>query len=217
LAGAQTHQPTFYELGSTPKPKAEDYEAHAKSGEIAIGAEFMVHSFSRGDNMYIARDFITVEVALYALDKAKSLDVGYGDFRLTVNGKKIELMPMNPYTVASTLDHPDWQMERPGIEATAGTPNGGVILGAPPHTPLPTGDPPGTYPKTVPPAPKPDPPGGVERQPREPASQVAVECALPEGTPRAPVSGFLYFAYTGNTKSIKSLVLHYRDAELKLR
>lgn len=31
------------------------------------------------------------------------------------------------------------------------------------------------------------------------------------------ISGFLYFAYSGNVKSIKSLVLHYRDVELKLR
>jgi hypothetical protein len=122
---------------------------------------------------------------------------------------------MNPYTVATTLDHPDWQPERPGVEATAGTPNGRVTLGTPPHTPLPTGDPPG-YPRTAP-LPQPGPPGGIEARPRASASQVAVECSLPDGPQRPPISGFLYFAYSGNTKSIKSLVLHYRDAELKLR
>ena len=120
----------IYALGTTPKAKADDYDAHAKSGGIEIGAEYMVHSFSRGEAMYIARDFLTVEVALYlpkdAQDKAKPLDINYGDFQLTINGKKIALMPMNPYTVATTLDHPDWQQERPGIEATAGTPNGRV-------------------------------------------------------------------------------------------
>jgi hypothetical protein len=219
LVGAQTRQPQAYALGTTPKAKAEDYDAHAKSVDVAIGAEYMVHSFSRGETMYIARDFITVEVALYSprdeANKAKPLDINYGDFQLTINGKKIALTPMNPYTVAAMLDHPDWQPERPGIEATAGTPNGRVTLGAPPDTPLPTGDPPG-YPRTAP-LPQPDPPGGIEREPRASASQVAVECALPEGPQRAPISGFLYFAYSGNTKSIKSLVLHYRDAELKLR
>jgi hypothetical protein len=219
LAGAQTRQPAAYALGTTPKTRAEDYDAHAKSGNVEIGAEYMVHSFSRGETMYIARDFITVEVGLYSsgdeANKAKPLDINYGDFQLTINGKKIALMPMNPYTVATTLDHPDWQAERPGVEATAGTPNGRVTLGAPPHTPLPNGDPPG-YPRTTP-LPQPDPPGGIERQPRASASQIAVECALPDGPQRAPVSGFLYFAYSGNTKSIKSLVLHYRDAELKLR
>jgi hypothetical protein len=142
-------------------------------------------------------------------------DINYGDFQLTVNGKKIALTPMNPYTVATTLDHPDWQPQQPHVEATAGTPNGRVTLGAPPHTPLPTGDPPG-YPRTAP-LPQPDPPGGIEPQPRASASQIAVECALPDGSQGSPVSGFLYFAYSGSTKSIKSLVLHYRDAELKLR
>lgn len=219
LASAQTHQPTVYALGSTPKAKAEDYDAHAKSANVEIGAEYMVHSFSRGEAMYIARGFITVEVAVYSLtdssEKAKPLDINYGDFQLTINGKKIALTPMNPYTVATTLDHPDWQQERPGVEATAGTPNGRVTLGAPPHTPLPNGDPPG-YPRTTP-LPQPDPPGGIEREPRASASQIAVECALPDGAQRAPVSGFLYFTYSGNTKSIKSLVLHYHDADLKLR
>jgi hypothetical protein len=219
LAGAQTRQPQAYALGTTPKAKADDYDAHAKSGNVEIGAEYMVHSFSRGEAMYIARDFITIEVALYsfkdAAEKAKPLDINYGDFQLTINGKKIALVPMNPYTVATTLDHPDWQPERPSVEATAGTPNGRVTLGAPPHTPLPNGDPPG-YPRTTP-LPQPDPPGGIEREPRASASQIAVECALPDGPQRAPISGFLYFAYSGNTKSIKSLVLHYHDAELKLR
>jgi hypothetical protein len=217
LVVAQTHQPAVYALGSTPKAKAEDYDAHAKSDDAEIGAEYMVHSFSRGKAMYIARDFLTVEVALYSdqAEKRQMFDINYGDFQLTVNGKKIALTPMNPYTVATTLDHPDWQPQQPHVEATAGTPNGRVTLGAPPHTPLPTGDPPG-YPRTAP-LPQPDPPGGIEPQPRASASQIAVECALPDGSQGSPVSGFLYFAYSGSTKSIKSLVLHYRDAELKLR
>ena len=219
LASAQTHQPAVYALGTTPKDKADEYATHAKSGDLEIGAEYMVHSFSRGEATFVARDYLTVEVALYSPkdqgNAAPLLDIDDGDFQLTINGKKIGLTPMNPYTVATTLDHPDWQPERPGIEATAGTPNGRVTLGAPPHTPLPTGDPPG-YPRTTP-VPKPDPPGGIERQPRASASQIAVECSLPDGPQRPPISGFLYFAYSGNTKSIKSLVLHYRDAELKLR
>jgi hypothetical protein len=219
LAFAQTHAPAVYAIGTTPKAKAGDYEAHAKSDDIEIGAEYMVHSFSRGNAMYVARDFLTVEVALYPpkdqADVAALFDIDYGDFQLTINDKKIALMPMNPYTVATALDHPDWQPEQPHVEATAGTPNGRVTLGAPPHTPLPTGDPPG-YPRTTP-LPQADPPGGIERQSRPSASQIAVECSLPDGSQRPPISGFLYFAYTGNTKSIKSLVLHYRDAVLKLR
>ena len=217
LGLAQTHQPAVYALGSTPKAKAGDYEVHAKAGDVEIGAEYMVHSFSRGKVMYIARDFLTVEVALYSdeAEKRQLSDINYGDFQLTVNGRKIALTPMNPYTVATTLDHPDWQPDQPHIEASAGTPNGGVTVGAPPHTPLPNGDPRG-YPRTAP-LPQPAPPGGIEPEPRASASQIAVECALPDGSQGLPISGFLYFSYSGSTKSIKSLVLHYHDAELKLR
>jgi hypothetical protein len=215
LAAAQTRTPTVYVLGTTPKAKAADYDAHAKLGDVEIGAEFMVRSFSRGEAMYIARDYVTVEVALYA-PKDKPLEIGYLDFQLSINEKKQILTPQNPQTVAMTLDHPDWQQERPGWDASAGAGNGRVTLGGPPHTPLPGGDPPGTYPQPTR-IPKPDPPGGVEPQARASASQIAVECALPDATQRAPVSGFLYFAYSGNTKSIKSVVLRYRDAELKLR
>jgi hypothetical protein len=212
---AQTQTPGVYVLGTTPKLKAVDYDAHSKTGDAEIGAEFMVRSFSPGDAMFIARDMLTVEVALYA-PKDKPLEIGYLDFQLSINGKKSVLTPLNPYSVASNLDHPDFQSERPGIEATAGNPNGGIMLGGPPHTPLPGGDPAGPYPRTAP-LPQPDPPGGIEPRPRASASQIAVECALPEGKQRAPIAGFLYFPYPGNTKSIKSLILRYRDAELKLR
>ena len=206
LAAAQTQTPSVYVLGTTPKAKAADYDAHAKLGDVEIGAEFMVRSFARGEAMYIARDYITVEVALYA-PKDKPLDIGYLDFQLSINGKKQTLTPQNPQTVAMTLSHPDWQQDRPGVEASAGAGNTRVTLGGPPHTPLPTGDPPGTYPQTAPKIPRPDPPGGVEPQSRASASQIAVECALPDGSQRAPVSGFLYFVYSGNTKSIQQVVL----------
>lgn len=99
----------------------------------------------------------------------------------------------------AAMAHPDWEAERPGIEATAGAGNARVTLGAPPQVP------------------KPDPPGGIERQPAKGADEIAVEAALPEGKNRAPVSGFLYFIYTGRTRSIKQVELLYRDTSLKLR
>jgi hypothetical protein len=216
LAFAQTHQPTPIVQGTDPKPKAEDYEAHAKVGTVEIGAEFMVRSYSRGNAMYIANDYVTVEVALYA-PKGESLEIGYLDFQLRINGKKQTLPAQNPYMVASSIAHPDWQTERPGVEATAGAGNGSVMLGGPPHTPLPTGDPPGSAGPTIPRVPKPEPPEGIDMQPVKTASEIAVEAALPEGKNRAPVSGFLYFIYTGRTKSIKQVELLYRDAVLKLR
>jgi hypothetical protein len=216
LAFAQTHKPTPIVQGTEPKAKAEDYEAHGRSGTVEIGAEFMVRGFSRGNAMYIANDYVTVDVALYA-PKGESVEIGYLDFQLRINGKKQTLLAQNPYMVAASVAHPEWQSERPGVEATAGAGNGGVILGGPPRTPFPTGDPPGSAGPTIPRVPKPDPPEGIEAQPVKTAAEIAVEAALPEGKNRTPVSGFLYFSYTGRNKSIKQVELLYRDAVLKLR
>jgi hypothetical protein len=139
------------------------------------------------------------------------------DFQLRINGKKQPLLAQNPYMVAASVAHPDWQAEKPGVEATAGAGNARVILGGPPHTPLPTGDPPGSAGPTIPKVPKPDPPEGIDMQPAKTAAEIAVEAALPEGKNRAPVSGFLYFIYTGRTKSINRVELLYRDTVLRLR
>jgi hypothetical protein len=145
------------------------------------------------------------------------VEIGYLDFQLRINGKKQTLLAQNPYVVAASIAHPDWQPERTGIEAAAGAGNARVTLGGPPHTPLPAGDPPGSAGPTIPRVPKPDPPEGIDMQPVKTADEIAVEAALPEGKNRAPVSGFLYFIYTGSTRSIKQVELQYRDAVLKLR
>jgi hypothetical protein len=216
LALAQTNRPSSIPLGDQPRPKAEAYEAHAKVGNLEIGAEFMVRSFSRGDAMYVANDYVTVEVALYA-PKGESVEIAYSDFQLRVNGKKQTLPAQNPYIVASSVAHPDWQAERPGIEAIGGVGNTRVTLGGPARTPLPAGAPPDNPAPTIPQVPKPDPPEGVDRIPVKTADQIAIEAALPEGKTRAPVGGFLYFAYTGSNKSIKKVELLSRDTVLKLR
>ena len=39
----------FAQGGTVPKQKPEDYDAHAQARDAAVGAEFMVHSFSRGE------------------------------------------------------------------------------------------------------------------------------------------------------------------------
>lgn len=216
LALAQTNKPSPVALGSEPKPKAEDYEAHAKIGTIEIGAEFMVRSYSRGNAMYVANDYVTVEVALYA-PKGQSVEIGYLDFELRINGKKQTLMAQNPYIVAASVAHPEWQSQRPSAEAIGGIGNARVTLGGPPRTPLPTGAPPDNTGPTIPQVPKPEPQEGGDVQPAKTADEIAVEAALPEGKNRAPVSGFLYFLYTGRNKSIKQVELLYRDTVLKLR
>jgi hypothetical protein len=199
--------------GSEPKPKAEDYDVHAQSKYIAIGAEFMIHSFSGQGQTYLAKDFLVVEVALYP-PKGQSVGVNEGAFALRINAKKQVLVPVAPSMVASTLQHPEWQTG-PRLEAGGGMGNTGVILGRPTPTQVPGGQPPPQ--SRVPRVPGQDNPSGIEPERRVTAPELLVQTALPEGPHRGPVSGFLYFPYRGKTTSIKSLELLYEDVVLKLR
>ena len=156
--------------GTEPKKTAEEYDVHAQLKDVALGAEYMVHSYSGQGQMYIAADFLVVEVALYPSKdttltppKYRSLKVDPGAFTLRVNGKKALLLPVSVGTVAATLQNSEWQ-NRPYLEAGGGMGNTGVILGRPNPTNVPGGQPQGRLPRP-PGAPDDDPPGGIEREP----------------------------------------------------
>lgn len=199
--------------GTDPKPKAEDYEVHGQSKDVAIGAEFMIHSFSGSGQTYIAKDFLVVEVALYP-PKGQTINVNEGRFALRINGKKQLLPPAQPQMVAASLQHPEWQTG-PRLEGGGGLGDAGVILGRPAPTQVPGGQQPRV--PTQPRAPAPGNPSGIDPEPRVAAHELVVQTALPEGPHRGPVSGFLYFPYKGKSTSIKSLELLYEDAAIRLR
>src|SRR3954449_10785368 len=87
--------------GTTPKPSSEDYPVHAKSGANELAAEYMVHSFSAGEQMFIAENYLVVEVAFYP-PKGGSVGVETGRFGLHDNGKT-PLAPESPAMVAASL------------------------------------------------------------------------------------------------------------------
>jgi len=198
--------------GTDPRPKPEDYEAHGQTAGAAIGAEFMIHSFSGRGITYLAPDYLVVEVALYPPAGA-SLEVVPGAFSLRLNGKKGLLSPAATTMVAASLQHPEWQTP-PHLQAGAGVGNSTVILGAPrqSQTPYPSD------PRSAPPRPRPQDsdPDGL-RTPPVKAEELVVETALPEGQHRGPVSGFLYFPFRGKAGSLKTVELLFEDAVIKLR
>jgi hypothetical protein len=198
--------------GTTPKPSAADYPVHGEAGSTPIGAEFMVHSFGSGEQMYIAQDFLVVEVALYRpKDVMQPLDPS--EFALRINGKKAVLNPQSPSLVAGSLNHPEWR-QRPTMEAGGGA--GPVGIGYPQTRPPFPGAPQQRLP-APPRAPDAGPPGGIERQKAATPEETLVQTALPTEPHRGAVSGFLYFPYTGKISSIKSLELTWQGASLKLR
>jgi hypothetical protein len=203
---------------TTPKAKPEDYpvQAHAmvQGKHVDVGAEFMVHSFSQGEESYIAPDFLVVEVALYpAADDA--LKVDRSEFKLRINGKKQSLEAQPPQLVASSLTHPEWQ-NRPRMEGGGGLGGIGVGIGRPRPVDIPGQPPqPGTRLPNPTPAPRDD--NGVEREPRIKPEELVLRTAFPTGEFRKPTSGFLYFPYKGKIASLKSIELLYADCVVKLR
>ena len=204
--------------GTTPRPAPSEYPVHTALGRASLGAEYLVRSLPGQGQTFDVRDYLVLEVAVYPA-QGESFMVSSGHFTLRVNGRKQTLYPQTPGMVAASLKYADWE-RRPTLQAGAGVGDTGVILGAPPPVERFPGDRRPTQNRLPKPPRAPDTPGNVER--REPASaeEVAVQTTLPEGETRGPVSGHLYYAFKGKTKSIKSLELLYRgpagEAALKL-
>jgi hypothetical protein len=190
------------QYGTTPKASEQDYPAHTKLAKLSIGAEYLVHSFSSGREMFIAKDYLVVEVALFPA-KGEKLLVNAGHFSLRVNGRKQALTPQSPEIVANALQYPD-PNARTGLQPTAQL--GPIVLGQPQPTERFPGDPNVQYPQPLPRAPD-DNPSGLDKQPPVKAEELVVQAALPDGEHRGPTSGFLYFPYRGKVGHIKSLEL----------
>jgi hypothetical protein len=194
--------------GTAPKASPADYPARGSVAKLSIGAEYMMHSFSGGRQTFITKDYLVVEVALYPA-KGERLTVNTGQFSLRVNGKRQALAPQAPEFVAASLKYPDWETHRQ-MEASAGP----IILGRPQSVERFPGDPEAQQRLPNPaPAPTTGDATGQDKEPAVTADQLAVQTALPESEAHGPVSGYLYFAYRGKTKRIRSLELDYAGPE----
>jgi hypothetical protein len=195
--------------GATAKPKPADYPVHAPAGDAWLGAEYHVRSVLARGQTIVVQDYLVVEVALYP-PPGKPLAVSTGQFTLRLNGKKLLLYAQAPGFVAAALKYPDWE-RRPTLVATGGIGDAGVIIGRPEQVERFPGDnrPSRTRLPRPPRAPAPEDPSGLaEEEPPKP-EELVVEAALPGGEAKGPVSGYLYFAHKGKTKSIRTLELLY--------
>ncbi|HKW96566.1 MAG TPA: hypothetical protein VJN43_02485 [Bryobacteraceae bacterium] len=204
--------------GTAPKDKPPDYPAHAAVGDIAIGADYLVHSIPANTQTFFAPDYLVVEVAVFP-KRGSSIEIGVGTFTLRVNGKKQAIYSDSTGMVAASVKYPDWE-QRKNLEVGAAVGDAGVVIGRPPAV--------GRFPDNprqqqtrLPRLPKaPDAQQGVEREEPEDLDTALARTALPQGAVSIPVSGYLYFRYQGKTKSIKSVELLYQGpagtATLKL-
>lgn len=175
-------------LLADPHPKPSDYPAHIESARLDIGAEYMVHTFSNGRQSFLTPDYLVVDTAIYPHGP---LVINAGRFRLVIDGASIA--PQSPGIVALSLAGSMFNADQQ----------------SPQRAPFPGGAPGGGYPPPVTQAPdpsRPDAQAGPEN-----ADDVLKRTALPEGEFHSPQGGFLYFAYRGKLKKIKSMKLIYAD------
>jgi hypothetical protein len=187
-------------LGADPRPKPADYPAHAESSKLDIGAEYLVHSFSNGSQMYESPEYLIVDTAVYPHG---TVEVKPSDFslRLTLQGNKkhadetLVLRPQTPslvgYTIMSNINSVPPEMRNPT----------GQRQPMPQASPRPSDQTPSNESEL----------GGPEA-----VTAVVSRMALPEVTTHSGVAGYLYFSFPGKTKKIKGLDLIYGEGESAL-
>ena len=201
-----------YAQGSTPKASAEDYPVHVKSGLNQIGAEYMVHSYSAGEQMFLAENYLVVEVAFYP-PKGETVGVETSKFTLSVNGKK-PIPVQNPSMVAASIKQREARRTRNPLGGIGLGGIGGGMGGPRTQSPFPGGPDPNRMPQP------PRAPTGDSNTPAKDtpnSEEVLMNTALPEGPHKGPVSGFIYFPWSGKASSIKSLELNYDGLKIPLR
>jgi hypothetical protein len=201
-----------------PRAKAADYPAHASLKSLALGADFMVHTFSGRGKTFLTEDHLVVEVAVYPSTGVRPM-VAHSHFVLRINGKG-QIMSQPPQFVAAALKYPDWHT-KPSVVADARVGDSGVIIGREPRAQRFPNDPrPSQERLPMPRAPEPADRSGIEKEAVSPA-EVCIEQALPEGPAAGPIRGYVYFPFKGKMKSVKKVELLYsaegEQATLMLR
>ena len=193
--------------GTKTREDGAKYSAHAEMGSVEVGADFWGH-FIPGDKSSIMTDgYLVVEVALFPPPKSK-VAVGAGHFILTVNGQ--QLMPQSPGQVTLSMVLPDMREPAgPHLEADASVGPASVSVGRDPAQPRFPGD---SIPGEPPRPPVSRPPEETPNRPID-IAKVVRDLALPEGSYGEPVSGYLFYAWSGKLKHIKHAEVEYTSAQ----
>ena len=184
----------------------------ATAGTLTIAADYLVRGLPGDKTVFFVRDYLVVEVALFPAKGAEAM-VKSTAFSLRLNNERIPLLPAAAQMVAASLKYDDWT-QRPTLEASAGVGDAGVTIGRPQRSERFPGDPSGRQRLPNPPRVEDQTDrSGVERTAEQTAHEAAVAFALPEDAITGPTRGYLYFPYSGKTKSIKKASLLFRGAQ----
>ena len=171
-----------------PRAAPTEYQAHAKAGDMTIGAEFTGHSIATLDGTLDTDDYVVVEIGLFGPPDAQAT-LSADDFSLRINGKK-NALPSQPYgLVIPSVKDPEWappaapQKSKGGLTGGGGGEQGGSN--------------------------EPPPPVVVPFSVQRANAQKVQRSILPEGDRTLPQAGLLFFEYRGKRKGIHSVELIY--------
>jgi hypothetical protein len=205
LLAQQTH--------TEPRSKAEDYPAHSTLASFEIGAEYMVHSVPVSKGMYLAKDYLVVEVAIFP-SKPGHIPLSRGQFTLRINNdEKSDLRTQPPAMIASSIRIPDYDGTSRHIEGVAGVGDGSIIVGQPRPASRFPGDPTPQTTNIPIPSREGDPEDPTDSGPPVSVDEAVARASLAEATVSQHVKGCLFFLYRGKLKSIHSLDLLYDGGE----
>jgi hypothetical protein len=179
--------PTIEAPVDAPRSSPNDYQGHAVTGAVTIGAEFTGHTIVTPLASFTTEDYVTVDVGFFG-QAGSHLRLSHEDFSLRINGKKA--LPSQIYlSMYKSLKDPEYvppEEEKKKDNGDAGVP----IVGQSPSDRNPQWHP---------------IPFDVEHR-----MEVRVEKAsLPEGDRALPAAGLLFFAYRGRDNSVTSVELVY--------
>ncbi len=190
--------------GLDPRPAAASYSHHAAMPKAALGAEYHGRAFDSKDGSFFTQDYVIVEAALFPA--SAPLEFSPSHFRLRINGKQPDLLPVTAGTVALAIRQPDQYERRPGLVAGGGVGGGQVIFGRPRPMERFPGDPEARIPSRG--------PAGSEQstspKPLLDAAEAAERFALSRIVAQpAGAAGLIYFYWRGKHSKVKKVELIY--------
>jgi hypothetical protein len=201
--------------GTKTRADAAQYSAHVELGSVTLAADFWGHGIPLEDGMDVkTQSYLVVEVAFFAPPSQKIL-LQPAQFTLKVNGQILTAQSAGLVTVGMLV--PDMRERGPRVEADGQAGPATVSVGRDPTQPKFPGD---NNPADIPRRLPGEAPATVTENRVDPVKAVS-DAALPEGTHVAPLSGYLFFAWSGKLKHAKQVELEYKSelgtASLPLR
>jgi hypothetical protein len=178
---------------------------------VTFAADYLVRTIPVPGGVLVSKGYLVVDVAVFG-PRSTSLSPAY--FLLRLNGSKAAILAQPAFIVANSLDYrrADPGETGEGLTVSASRGNAGITIG-PPQNPRNGKQVPDPNARNTPPerrVPETPNPYIIDKAPPDATPHEQVEMAgLPSGDIQLPISGAVFFAYTGKPESLKTIELLY--------